>query len=81
MCDDMLSCLLMISINPPVPGTEADEKFLEKVLTKFEEKEHYKVPGWVRGNVTKTVILLDIVHRTLNCKHVDLSRISFRHQC
>ena len=33
MCDDMLNCLLMISINGPVPGAEAADK----------EKKHYKV--------------------------------------
>ena len=33
----------MISINGSVPGTDAADKFLEKVLIKFEEKKH-KIP-------------------------------------
>ena len=45
MGDDMLNCLLMISMNGPVPGTEAANAFLAKALMKFEEKKHYKVPS------------------------------------
>ena len=45
MSDDMLCCLLMISMNGPEPGTDAAEDLLTRVVRSYEEKRRYKIPS------------------------------------
>ena len=45
MSDDMLCCLLMISMNGPEPGTDAADRLLTKIVKSYEEKRRYKIPS------------------------------------
>ena len=54
MADDMLRCLLMISMNGPEPGTDAADEFLTRVVQSYEEKRLYKIPS-KRSIITPSV--------------------------
>ena len=45
MSDDMLCCLLMISMNGPKPGTDEADRLLTRIVKSYEEKRRYKIPS------------------------------------